>query len=335
MDASPAPEPARPLLARRAIAFAIDWSLASFAGDRLAEHLPFAAPRSLAMLLAALGVFAWWFVLESRSGTTPGKRVMGLAAVADEGGRAPARAWFVRALVLTACFGWDVSAWLGHVTDGRVPAAFLYVREGLACGYLAHAAFASSRPGGRALHDVWSGTRIVPRGVVAGPASPPWPSVRAGTVLLAGGVALAVLFGLWGEQGPDLARLVHPAKSSQRTDRAVERVIRERTGLRSRVHTSGDVHWRTGEPALRVASIDVQLPWSAFAQGKANAVLEAALDTVSLDPRHWDRFHAVVHAQRTVVLVTWSQKREYYAAYDSAAHRWRKTPPDHGVDDEE
>lgn len=335
MDASPAPEPARPLFARRTIAFAIDWSLATFAGDRLAEHLPFAAPRSLAMLLAALGVFAWWFALEYRFGTTPGKRLMGLVVVTDDGGRVPARALLVRALVLTGCLGWDVGVWLSHVTGGRVPEAFLNVRAGLAGGYLVHAALASSRPAGRALHDLWSGTRIVPRGVVAGPVLPPWPSVRAGMVLLASGAVLAVLVGLWGAQGPELARLVHPAGLSRSTDRELERLIHERAGLRSRVHSRGDLRWRTGEPTLRVASIDVQLPWSAFAQGKANAALQAVLDTVSLDPGQWDRFHAVVRAQRTVFIATWTQKREFYAAYDSATHRWRKTPPDHGAGDDE
>lgn len=335
MDASPAPQSARSLLLRRAVAFAIDWQVASFAGERLAAHLPFATPRSVALLVAALGVFAWWFVLEVRFGTTPGKRLAGLVVAAADGGRAAPRALLVRALVLAACFGWDVSVWFGHVTGGRVPAALLYLREGLACSYLLHALLAISRPGGRALHDLWSGTQVVRRGAVPGPVPPPWPAARASAALWATGVVVALVAGLWGPHGPDLARFVPPAGDSRSVDRDFERLIRERTGLRSRVRTGGDVHWRTGAPTLRVARLDVELPWSAFADGRADSVHRAALEQLRVDPGRWDRIHSVVRAQRTVLLITWRQKREFYAAFDEAARRWREAPPDHGMDEDD
>ena len=333
----PVPRPASPgsLLLPRGFAFLLDAGAATFFAARLAEHLPFGAPTALTLMVEALGLIGWWFLLERRWGTTPGKRLAGLEVVAEHGGRAAPRGLLVRAMALAVLVGADPLRWLDALTGGRVPFALGMLHPGLAAAYVVHALVANSRPGGRTLHDAWSGTRVARRGESVPTASLAWPPPRLATVLLTLGAAGALAFGVWSKEGPDFGRLWPARAAPPSVDREFERLIREEAGVRCRVSTKGTVRFRAGEPTLRVSRMDVSLPWSAFESDKADSAALVVLDRMRADPQRWDRIHVVLHARRTILFMTWNHRWQWYGAFDAIAGRWREAPPDHGAEDED
>jgi uncharacterized RDD family membrane protein YckC len=313
---------------RRGLAFLLDISAITSVTDMMDNSItrPI-APGVLSLVHGAL-VFVYWAASEA---LTPGKTTLfkwlfRLRVVSGDGTRPRVAQILSRAAVIAVLFGLNWTDVIALLAGGRAPAALAPLGAGVMMAFVAHTVVVSLlNRESPLLPDLLSGTRVVARGVL--PAALPDRVERLGPrlaiALTAFATACALVVGMWGAHGPELRRLWTAPADQGDLARLLERQVAKQLNLRSSATITGETHWATGKPKVRIVVIALSLPWSAASDENVRRCAGVVLDTLRVDPRVWNRFELHVRSKQQGLLQL-SKDAKWTFGFDSTANKWRE-----------